>query len=197
MKKQEEARRLLRYFAIPEQAEQTLWNKLDTVYFLRHSAEEIAWHGRALHYRSDSQEPVVKARLNPHGDGIEVMVHTQDQRELLPAWSASSDVPVITSSTRIHTTRHGYALDSFMLLDVTGRDSDRNMISYIEHELSERLTTKRAPEPPVNGRISRQVKHFPIELLVTIQPDEKGFTSCSRSAPPTVQPAVHGGHGAG
>jgi [protein-PII] uridylyltransferase len=173
--KQEEARRLLRYFAIPEQAEQTLWNKLDTVYFLRHSAEEIAWHARALHYRSDSQQPVVKARLNPHGDGIEVMVYTEDQRELfarLVGFFGRSGYNIIDA--KIHTTRHGYALDSFMLLDVTGRDSDRNMISYIEHELSERLTQKRAPEPPVNGRISRQVKHFPIEPLVTIQPDEKG-----------------------
>jgi [protein-PII] uridylyltransferase len=173
--KQEEARRLLRYFAIPEQAEETLWNKLDTVYFLRHSAEEIAWHARALHYRSDSEQPVVKARLNPHGDGIEVMVYTQDQRELfarLVGFFGRSGYNIIDA--KIHTTRHGYALDSFMLLDVTGRDSDRNMISYIEHELSERLTKKRAPEPPVNGRISRQVKHFPIEPLVTIQPDEKG-----------------------
>jgi [protein-PII] uridylyltransferase len=26
-----------------------LWEQVDTVYFLRQSAEEIAWHARALH----------------------------------------------------------------------------------------------------------------------------------------------------
>ncbi|MEI7430156.1 MAG: HD domain-containing protein, partial [Betaproteobacteria bacterium] len=173
--RQEEALRLLRYFAVPDLAEKPLWNQLDTVYFLRHSAEEIAWHARALHYRSDSQQPIVKARINPHGDGIEVMVYTLDQRELfarLVGFFGRAGYNIMDA--KIHTTRHGYALDSFMLLDVTGRDSDRNMISYIEHELSDRLTKQNPPEAPASGRISRQVKHFPIQPQVTIQPDEKG-----------------------
>ena len=79
---QEEALRLLRYYAVPETAQEGLWNQLDTVYFLRHSAEEIAWHARALHYRIDGKKPVVKARVNPHGDGLEVMAYTLDQRDL-------------------------------------------------------------------------------------------------------------------
>ena len=69
----------MRFYGIHESAHDKFWNQLDTVYFLRHSAEEIAWHARALHYRIDSPKPVVKARLNPHGDGIEVMAYTLDQ----------------------------------------------------------------------------------------------------------------------
>jgi [protein-PII] uridylyltransferase len=61
-----------------------------------------------------------------------------------------------------------------MLLDVSGRDNDRDMISYIEHELGDRLSRQAPPEAPASGRISRQVKHFPFEPLVTIEPDEKG-----------------------
>lgn len=172
--RQEEAMRLLRYFAVPEAAHEGLWNQLDTVYFLRHSAEEIAWHARALHYRVDSPQPVVKARLNAHGDGIEVMAYTLDQRYLfarLVGFFGRAGYSIMDA--KIHTTRHGYALDSFMLLDVSGRDNDRSMISYIEHELTARLTRQIPPEPPASGRISRQVKHFPIQPQVTIQPDEK------------------------
>jgi [protein-PII] uridylyltransferase len=44
-----------------------------------------------------------------------------------------------------------------MLLDVSDRDSDRAMISYIEHELGERLAHQAPPDVPANGRISRQV----------------------------------------
>lgn len=173
--RQEETRRLLRYFGVMEDAEKSLWSRLDTVYFLRHAAEEIAWHTRALHYRVDSDVPVVKARLNPHGDGIEVMVYSLDQRDLfarLVGFFGRSGYNIIDA--KIHTTRHGYALDSFMLLDISGRDNDRDMIAYIEHEVTERLKHQLAPEPPANGRISRQVKHFPIEPAVTLQPDEKG-----------------------
>jgi [protein-PII] uridylyltransferase len=177
--RQAEAMRLLRYFAVPETAHERLWDTLDTVYFLRHSAEEIAWHARALHYRVDSPQPVVKARINPHGDGIEVMAYTLDQRYLfarLVGFFSRAGYSIMDA--KIHTTRHGYALDSFMLLDVSGRDggrdSDRSMISYIEHELTARLTRQIPPEAPANGRISRQVRHFPIQPQVTIQPDEKG-----------------------
>ncbi len=173
--RQEESLRLLRYFAIPETAHERLWNQLDMVYFVRHSAEEIAWHTRALHYRTENTQPVVKARINPQGDGIEVMAYTLDQRDLfarLVGFFSRAGYNIMDA--KIHTTRHGYALDSFMLHDVSGRDSDREMINYIEHELTDRLTHQTPPEAPASGRISRQVKHFPIQPRVTIQPDEKG-----------------------
>ncbi len=173
--RQEESIRLLRYYAVPEKAHERLWNQVDTVYFLRHSTEEIAWHARALHYRTDSKQPVVKARINPHGDGIEVMAYTLDQRDLFARMVGFfSRAGFNIMDAKIHTTRHGYALDSFMLLDVSGRDKDRDMIQYIEHELTDRLTRCGKPETPASGRISRQVKHFPIRPLVTIQADEKG-----------------------
>ena len=173
--RQDEALRLLRYFAIPELAHEQFWRQLDTVYFLRHSSEEIAWHARALYYRIDSQKAVVKARLNPNGDGIEVMVYILDQRDLFARMAGFfSRAGYNIMDAKIHTTRHGYALDSFMLLDLSGHDNDRDMISYIEHELSDRLSQQTPLEAPASGRISRQVKHFPIQPLVTIQPDEKG-----------------------
>lgn len=75
---------------------------------------------------------------------------------------------------KIHTTAHGYALDSFVLLDVSQRDNDREMLSYIEHELEYRLIHQSPPEQPSSGRLSRQVKHFPIKPEATIQADERG-----------------------
>ncbi|ACV36158.1 [protein-PII] uridylyltransferase [Accumulibacter sp.] len=173
--RQQEALRLLRYFALPEAVHQRLWKQLDTVYFLRHSAEEIAWHTRALHYRPGVEKPVVKARVNPQGEGLEVMIYTRDQRDLFArvvGFFGRAGYTIVDA--KIHTTRHGYALDSFMLLDLSDRDSDRAMITYIEHELSTRLSRQSPPEAPASGRISRQVKHFPIQPVVTIEPDEKG-----------------------
>jgi len=173
--RKDEALHLMLYHGIHESAHEQLWNQLDTSYFLRHSAEEIAWHTRALHYRINNDEPIVKARLNPHGDGIEVMAYTRDQRDLfarMVGFFGRAGYNILDA--RIHTTKHGYALDSFIMLDVTGRDSDRSMINYIEHELKERLTRQTPPEGPASGRISRQVKHFPIQPQVTIEHDEKG-----------------------
>ncbi|SBT05237.1 Bifunctional uridylyltransferase/uridylyl-removing enzyme (Includes: (Protein-PII) uridylyltransferase; (Protein-PII)-UMP uridylyl-removing enzyme) [Candidatus Accumulibacter aalborgensis] len=173
--RQQEALRLLRYFALPDAVHHRLWKQLDTVYFLRHSAEEVAWHTRSLHYRTGIEEPVVRARVNPQGDGLEVMIYTRDQRDLfarLVGFFARAGYTIVDA--KVHTTRHGYALDSFMLLDISDRGSERAMISYVEHELTARLRQQNPPEAPGSGRISRQVKHFPIQPVVTIEPDEKG-----------------------
>jgi [protein-PII] uridylyltransferase len=173
--RQQQAVRLLRYFALPDSVHQRLWKQLDTVYFMRHSAEEIAWHTRSLYYRIGREEPLVKARLNPQGEGLEVLVFTRDQRDLfarLVGFFSRSGYTIVDA--KIHTTRHGYALDTFMLLDLGDRGNDRDMISYVEHELSDRLRRRGPPEGPGNGRLSRQVRHFPVQPMVTIEEDEKG-----------------------
>lgn len=169
--RQQEALRMMRYLALPEGAHAGLWQQLDTVYFLRQSAEEIAWHARALYDRLESPRPVVGARLNPLGAGLEVMVYTHDQGDLflrMVGFFSRAGYSIVDA--KIHTTRHGYALDTFMLQDISERDSDRAMISYIEHELGQRLLHQAPPDAPAPGRVSRQVKHFPIQPVVNIQP---------------------------
>ena len=173
--RQAEAMRLLRYFALSATVHERLWKQLDTVYFLRHSAEEIAWHTRCLHYRPNDEKPVVKVRINPNAEGLQVMVYTRDQQDLfarLVGFFGRAGYNIVDA--KIHTTRHGYALDSFVLLDVSERDSDREMIAFIEHELTERLTKETPPETPATSRMSRRLKHFPITPTATIEGDDKG-----------------------
>ena len=61
-----------------------------------------------------------------------------------------------------------------MLLDIEKRDNNREMLAYIEHELEQRLIHQTPPEAPSSGRLSRQVKHFPIKPEAVIRSDEKG-----------------------
>jgi [protein-PII] uridylyltransferase len=167
--------RLLRFFALSATVHERLWKQLDTVYFLRHSAEEIAWHTRSLHYRIYNNQPVVRARLYQDGEGLQVMVYTQDQPDLfarIVGFFARNGYSIVDA--KIHTTAHGYALDSFVVLDIMNRDNNREMVPYIEHELEQRLIQQLPPEAPSAGRLSRQVKHFPIKPEASILGDEKG-----------------------
>ena len=173
--RQTEAMRLLRFFALSETVHERLWKQLDTVYFLRHSAEEIAWHTRSLHYRIYNNQPVVRARLYQEGEGLQVMVYTQDQPDLfarIVGFFARAGYSIVDA--KIHTTAHGYALDSFVVLDIEDRDTHREMIAYIEHELEQRLIHQTPPEIPRTARLSRQVKHFPIKPEAQIRGDERG-----------------------
>ena len=173
--RQTEAMRLLRFFALSDTVHERLWKQLDTVYFLRHSAEEIAWHTRSLHYRIFNNQPVVRARLHSDGEGLQVMVYTQDQPDLfarIVGFFARTGYSIVDA--KIHTTAHGYALDSFVVLDVEDRENNRDMLAYIEHELEDRLIHQLPPDVPSRGRVSRQVKHLPIKPEVNIRGDEKG-----------------------
>ena len=173
--RQTDALRLLRFVGLGEHVHEMLWQQLDTVYFLRHSGEEIAWHTRSLYHRSETEEPIVRARVSSNDEGLQVMVYTRDQADLfarIVGFFGRAGYNIVDA--KVHTTKHGYALDSFMLLDMSERDSDRNMIAYIEHELADRLSRQAPPEAPSAGRLSRQVKHFPIKPKIEIRQDERG-----------------------
>ncbi len=173
--RQDEARRLLRMRGLRPGVEDALWARLDTVYFMRHDADEIAWHSRYLYYRPDSAEPVVKARLNPFGEGLQVMIYVPDQ-ELLFARLCGffSRLGYSIVDAKIHTTSHGEALDSFVLLDPGGHLPYRDMIGLIEHDLVEQLKTQPPLAAPPPSRLPRQVKHFPFAPEVAIRADERG-----------------------
>lgn len=175
-KRQADALALLQLYAVPADAHQKLWAQLDTTYFLRHEAQEIAWHTRLLNYRVQSPTPIVKARLAPIGEGLQVLIYTPDQKELFARiCNFFSRAGFSIAEAKIHTTRHGYALDSFLILDPAGRDANyRDVMSYVEHDLTERLQQQAPLEPAGQGRLSRRVRHFPVTPEVEIHPDERG-----------------------
>ncbi len=173
--KQEEAKRLLRLHALSDTVQEALWRNFDVSYFLRYDAQEIAWHTRLLHYRVNVESPVVKARLSPAGEGLQVAIYAPDQRQLFAricGYFGSLGFSIVDA--KVYTTRHGYALDTFQILDTGSVAHPRDMIAQIEKDLAEWLA-KQVPLPhSTQGRVSRRVKHFPITPEVRLVPDEKG-----------------------
>ncbi|WP_205617000.1 [protein-PII] uridylyltransferase [Pelomicrobium methylotrophicum] len=174
--RQGEALRLLRLAAVPEGVHKRLWSKLDVAYFLRHEPQEIAWHTRVLNYRVDTPTPVVKARLAPGAEGIQVLVYCADRPQLFARLcDCFARINFSIVEAKIYTTRHGYALDSFLVLDPENKPlSYRDLTSYIEYEVSQALDSAAPLGPPPSGRVSRQMKHFPIPPEVHLQADDYG-----------------------
>ena len=173
--RQEDALRLLRLYALSDTVKDVLWRQLDVAYFLRHDAQDIAWQTRTLHYRVDSEKPVVKARLSPIGEGLQVMVYVKDQKDLFARICGYfGEINFNIADAKVHTTRHGYALDTFLVLGPGKSPHYRDMINFIETELYQRIDGQAALPLPGKVRLSRQLKHFPITPEVHIRPDEKG-----------------------
>jgi [protein-PII] uridylyltransferase len=174
--RQEVTRQKLRFYGLRPGIEDAFWNELDTLYFLRHNADEITWHTRMLYYQPHADTPVIKARLNQADTGIQVMVYTRDQTDLFMRMCAFfSRMGYSIVDAKIHTTGHGYALDSFVLIDPNNTENYRDVIALIEHGLSEKLSELGSIDVPSSGRVSRQLKHFPIIPSVSLQPDDKGL----------------------
>jgi [protein-PII] uridylyltransferase len=151
------------------------WAQLDTPYFLRHDAQEIAWQTRNLHYRVDTPVPVVKARLAPIGEGVQVMIYTPDREALFAricGYFERAGFNIVEA--KIHTTRHGYALDTFLVLGQGPGAHYRDMLELIERDLPGELQAEAPLPPPRGGRLSRRVRHFPISPAVNLRPDERG-----------------------
>jgi len=173
--KQEEARRLLRLYALPDGVEAQLWGRLDVPYFLRHDANEIAWQTRLLCSRVESHTPVVRARLSPVGEGLQVLIYSPDEPNLFARICGFFEsIAYNIVDAKIHTTRHGFALDTFQVMGIGKSAGYRDMIRLVEHELQLVLERGGVLRSAAKGRISRQVRHFPMTPEVHIRPDENG-----------------------
>jgi [protein-PII] uridylyltransferase len=167
---------LLEIAGIAAGAYEQFLSALDPAYLFLHHPQEIAWHVGHLHWRMKSPVPVVKARPAPAGTGIQVLVYTADQKDLFARICGFFDrIDYNIAQAQIHTSRHGYALDSFLILDPINSDEEhRETIRFIEHDLAQQLKHQVPLQPPLQGRLSRHLKHFPIKPEIDIELDEGG-----------------------
>ena len=167
----------LNLYAISPDNYQLLWAQLDDSYFMDHEAQEIAWHTRSLAFKVNTDTAIVKARLSRTGEGLQVMVYCPDQRGLFARicdFFARMNYTIVEA--KIHTTRHGYALNSFQIMEAMRSNTVyRDIMPYIEFELAQQITQAKPIAPAATGRVSRQLKHFPISTEVEIKPDHKGM----------------------
>ena len=168
----------------PHDGQKALWDTLDVGYFMRHDASEIAWHARQLsrYVASTEATPVsalngkciVRARISPLGEGLQVLVYTEDQTDLFARICGYFDQAGFSIlDAKIHTAKNGYALDTFQVVTSLLPEHYRELMTMVESGLSLTINQKGTLPPPTKGRVSRRVKNFPIAPRITLHPDEK------------------------
>jgi len=178
--RQDEALTLLQLDGVPENAHTELWKQLGVVYFLRNDANDIAWQTRAFWDKINSSVPVVKCRATPIGESLQVAGYIKDQPDLFARICSYFDGKGLSIlDAKIHTTKHGYALDTFLIsvptLSASTFSAGSNEISNsIEVELTKLLSTQTDLPTPRKNRLSRLARTFPIVPTVELLPDERG-----------------------
>ncbi len=172
--RREQARTLLRLHGWSDNAEAALWSRLDDIWFLRNTAQEIAWQTRTLlENLRNNPETLVRTRLSPIGEGVDVLVYTPDRHglfALICGFVAHLGYSVLEA--RIHTTRDGHALDTFLIMDPAHTHATyRDLLGYIEHELTECIVTAHEPTH-IPGRLTRQLRAFPLTPQLSLTRSE-------------------------
>ncbi len=181
--RKQEARQLLALHSQLPGIEAALWKTLEISYFARHDAADLAWHARCLARRMDSEQAVVSARPSSVGEGLQVLVYARDRQDLFARICGYFDHAGFNIlDAKVHTTRHGYALDTFevtspqVLAPMHGEAElqHRDLIALVENQLAAALVSGAALPEPSRGRQSRRVKHFPVTPRISLKPDERG-----------------------
>jgi [protein-PII] uridylyltransferase len=165
--------------AQPHEGHKALWDTLDVSYFMRHDASDIAWHARQLsrHVALPEASParaIVRARPSPVGEGLQVLVFTPDQPDLFARICGHFDQAGFSIlDARVHTTRTGWALDTFQIVTSMLPEHYRELMTMVESGLAHTLDQQGPLPTPSRGRVSRRVKSFPITPRVSLSPDEK------------------------
>jgi [protein-PII] uridylyltransferase len=171
---QREAVTALALYGLPNGVESALWKTLDVSYFMRHDAVDVAWHTRMLHPHVGYELPIVRARLSPIGEGLQVLIYTRDIKDLFARICGYFDRQNLSIwDAKIHTTKDGHALDSFQVTSSTMEEHYRELINMVQFELTQDLQTLAPLASISKSRQSRRVKSFPIQPRVELHPDEK------------------------
>jgi len=169
---QAQARRLLKTQGLHHMTVRSIWRRFSEDYFLRYSADEIAWHTAAIARIGPDDLPLVL--INPRGPrgGTEVFIYTEDKDHVFAQSVATLDqLGLNIQDARIISTESGHTLDSYLVLESNGEPvSDPYRVQEIRERLRAALHKEQLPPPP-NKVLPRRLRHFSTPTQINFSND--------------------------
>ena len=173
---QGEAREILRRDSVAESDVERVWKTLTGAYFLRHTAEEIAWHTALLADRDPfDEDPLVAVRQETGRGGTAIFSYTLRRHHSFARATAVLDQMGLTIlDARITPTANGFSVETYLVLEDTGGAiTDRSRIHEIEQGLWRSLREDAASSFTVTRRAPRQVRMFMTPTQIAFADDER------------------------
>ena len=152
-----------------------LWSNLSEDYFLRHSANEIAWHTEAILANDGREFPLILVQQHAQRGGTEIFIHMPIADHLFAASTGTFEqLGLSVADARIITSEDGYAYDTYVLLEENGeaiQSSHRmeDILNSLRHELQQSSYTFKE----VTRRTARQLKHFNTPTSISFNQDQR------------------------
>ena len=174
LQRQKDARKLILEAGVPAQTIESIWKTLTLQYYLRHTAESIAWQTVSLAKVFPTGGPFVATRVLAQQAGIEILVYTPDRSGLFASilgFLQKKRFSVLDA--RIYTTLDHKAFNTFVVSDNGSRDI-KELAESLVPELTEWLINPKELTRVKPGKLSRRSRHFPLQPIVNIEADESG-----------------------
>ena len=153
-----------------------VWQELGDEYFIKESADEIAWHTQAILKHGDNPEPLVLLRAHRKAaqDAVQIFIYTRDQPNLFATTVAVLDrMNLDVQDAKIITASTAFSLDTYVVLDRFGTlltDPERE--ETVKNALVKALSQPDQYPGLMQRRIPRQLRHFDIENTVDVTLNE-------------------------
>ena len=177
---QASARALLRGSGVAAAAIDRTWARLPTAYFMRHDAEEIARHTRALAAGdANADEALVSVAPQTERGTTAVMIYAPHRRHGFARATAVLDqLGLNILDARITPVGNGFSLDSYHVLEDDGSAiTDPERLMEIEQALWGSLQRPEEAPLAVSRRATRQMRVFKTPTQIAITVDERNRRS--------------------
>lgn len=150
-----------------------VWKRFDEDYFLRHTADEIAWHTQAIAQSQSQDLPLILTRNDADRGATAIFVYTQDKDFLFAsATQTLDDLNLDIQDARIITTKAGFVLDTFLVLDSAGEPlSDPYQIAELCRKLKAAVANPMKRAVLSHRPMPRRLKHFSIATEISFSTD--------------------------
>jgi [protein-PII] uridylyltransferase len=173
---QANARTLLAQRGVDPHAVERLWQSCTEAYFLRHTAEEIAWHTALLVARgAEDEEPLAAVSTQTDRGGTPIFTYAaRSQHSFARTTAVLDQMGLNIVDARITPTANGFSLETYLVLEDNGRTiADPTRIHEIELALRRSLLKREPTLPAVTRRAPRQVRMFSTPTQITLSTDAR------------------------
>ena len=172
---QDQARSLLKVRGLEPGAIGAVWDELSEEYFLRHTADEIAWHTANLTARLQGDAPQVFLRPHTGRGGTAVCVYSRDDDFIFGRVTAVlSQLGLTVLDARIVPVGSDASLDTYAVLEDTGAPiEDPERLTEIEQVLLRETGRRNASPIAVTRRAPRQVRMFTTPTRIQFSDDAR------------------------
>lgn len=194
---QQAALRKLERRGISAELASKIWDDIDEEYFVRESAQDIAWHTAAIIEQQDDGPLILIKKTNNREltGATQILVRSKERKNAFVAVTSALDqLNLDIQDACIYHTHSGYSIDTFFVLNQDGEPlgSNPTLLKRIHKALLNELRLADNYSEVITRRTPRRLKYFAMptrtslsndivsgySMLEVVSPDRPGLLAC-------------------